>query len=37
MFTISVGMTPADSARHIENDLKVWKDVVDTAKLKFAD
>ena len=37
MFTIPVGMTPADSARHIENDLKVWKEVIDTAKLKFAD
>ena len=35
LFTIPVGKTPADTVSHIENDLKTWKDVIDTAKLKF--
>ena len=36
MFTVPVGKTPAETARHIENELKVWKDVIDKAQLKFA-
>jgi tripartite-type tricarboxylate transporter receptor subunit TctC len=35
MFTNPVGKTPQDTTRHIENDMKVWKDVIDTAQLKF--
>jgi tripartite-type tricarboxylate transporter receptor subunit TctC len=35
MFTNPVGKTPEDTTRHIENDLKVWKNVIDTAQLKF--
>ena len=36
MFTIPVGKTPQDSVRHIETDLNIWKDVIDTAQLKFS-
>jgi len=35
MFTNPVGKTAAETARHIDNDLKVWKDVIDKAQLKF--
>jgi hypothetical protein len=35
MFTNPVGKTPQDTTRHIENDMKVWKDVIDAAQLKF--
>jgi tripartite-type tricarboxylate transporter receptor subunit TctC len=35
MFTNPVGKTPAETTRHIENDMTVWKDVIETAKLKF--
>ena len=35
MFTNPVGKTPAETVRHIEDDLKVWKDVIDKAQLKF--
>jgi tripartite-type tricarboxylate transporter receptor subunit TctC len=35
MFTNPVGKTPGETTRHIENDLKVWKGVIDTAQLKF--
>jgi tripartite-type tricarboxylate transporter receptor subunit TctC len=35
MFTEPVGKTPEETVRHIENDLRVWKDVIDRAQLKF--
>jgi tripartite-type tricarboxylate transporter receptor subunit TctC len=35
MFTTPVGKTAAETVRHIENDLRVWKDVIDKAQLKF--
>ena len=35
MFTNPVGKTPAETTRHIENDMTVWKGVIETAKLKF--
>ncbi len=35
MFTNPVGKTPAETTRHIENDLAVWKDVIEKAQLKF--
>jgi len=35
MFTNPVGKTPAETVRHIENDLRVWKDVIEQAQLKF--
>ena len=35
MFTLPVGKTPAETARHIETDLALWKNVIDTAELKF--
>lgn len=35
MFTNPVGKTPEDTRLHIENDMKVWKAVIDAAKLKF--
>jgi tripartite-type tricarboxylate transporter receptor subunit TctC len=35
MFTNPVGKTAAETVRHIDNDLKVWKDVIDKAQLKF--
>jgi tripartite-type tricarboxylate transporter receptor subunit TctC len=35
MFTNPVGLTPAQTTQHIETDLKVWKSVIDAAKLKF--
>jgi tripartite-type tricarboxylate transporter receptor subunit TctC len=35
MFTNPVGKTPQETVRHIENDLKVWKDVIEKAQLKF--
>jgi tripartite-type tricarboxylate transporter receptor subunit TctC len=36
MFTIPVAKTPQDTVRHIQTDLKIWKDVIDTAQLKFS-
>jgi tripartite-type tricarboxylate transporter receptor subunit TctC len=36
MFTNPVGKTPDDTVRHIETDMKVWKDVIAAANLKFA-
>jgi tripartite-type tricarboxylate transporter receptor subunit TctC len=36
MFTVPVGKTPAETARHIEAEIKVWKGVIDKAQLKFA-
>jgi tripartite-type tricarboxylate transporter receptor subunit TctC len=36
MFTVPVGKTPAETARHIEAEMKVWKGVIDKAQLKFA-
>ena len=36
MFTLPVGKTPQQTVQHIENDLKVWKGVIDAAKLTFA-
>jgi tripartite-type tricarboxylate transporter receptor subunit TctC len=36
MFTNPVGKTPAETMRHIENDLRLWKDVIEKAQLKFA-
>jgi len=35
MFTNPVGKTPEQTTRHIENDLEVWKSVIDAANLKF--
>ena len=35
MFTNPVGKTPEETTSHIQNDLKVWKDVIDKAQLKF--
>jgi tripartite-type tricarboxylate transporter receptor subunit TctC len=35
LYTNPVGKTPEETTRHIENDLKVWKDVIDKAQLKF--
>jgi tripartite-type tricarboxylate transporter receptor subunit TctC len=35
MFTNPVGKTPEQTTHHIENDLKVWKSVIDAANLKF--
>ena len=35
LYTNPVGKTPKETTRHIENDLKVWKDVIDKAQLKF--
>jgi tripartite-type tricarboxylate transporter receptor subunit TctC len=35
MFTNPVGKTPEQTTQHIENDLKVWRAVIDAAKLKF--
>ena len=35
MFTTPVGKTSAETVRHIETDLRVWKDVIDKAQLKF--
>lgn len=37
MFTNPVGKTPEDTKRHIENDMTVWKGVIDAAKLKFGE
>jgi tripartite-type tricarboxylate transporter receptor subunit TctC len=37
MFTVPVGKTPAETARHIEAEMKVWKGVIEKARLKFAD
>ena len=36
MFTVPVGKTPAETARHIEDEMKVWKAVIEKAQLKFA-
>jgi tripartite-type tricarboxylate transporter receptor subunit TctC len=36
MFTVPVGKTPAETARHIDAEMKVWKAVIDKAQLKFA-
>ena len=36
MFTVPVGKTSADTTRHIEDEMKVWKAVIDKAQLKFA-
>jgi hypothetical protein len=36
MFTVPVGKSPAETARHIEAEMKVWKGVIDKAQLKFA-
>ena len=36
MFTVPVGKTPADTTRHIESEMMVWKAVIDKAQLKFA-
>ena len=36
MFTVPVGKTSAETARHIEAEIKVWKGVIDKAQLKFA-
>ncbi len=35
MFTNPVGLTPQDSARRIESDTALWKDVIAKAQLKF--
>jgi tripartite-type tricarboxylate transporter receptor subunit TctC len=35
MFTNPVGKTPEETTSHIQNDMKVWKDVIDKAQLKF--
>ncbi len=37
MFTNPVGKTPDDTVRHIETDMRVWKDVITAANLKFGD
>jgi tripartite-type tricarboxylate transporter receptor subunit TctC len=37
IFTNPVAKTPEESARHIESDLKLWRNVIDTAKLKLGD
>jgi tripartite-type tricarboxylate transporter receptor subunit TctC len=36
MFTNPVGKTPEESRQHIARDLALWKDVIDSAKLTFA-
>ncbi len=36
MFTVPVGKTSADTTRHIEAEMKVWKGVIGKAQLKFA-
>jgi tripartite-type tricarboxylate transporter receptor subunit TctC len=36
MFTNPVGKTPEESRAHIARDLALWKDVIDGAKLTFA-
>src|SRR5262249_36283526 len=36
MFTVPVGRSPADTSRHIEDEMKVWKAVIEKAQLKFA-
>ena len=35
MFTNPVGLTPQDSAKRIESDTALWKDVIAKAQLKF--
>ena len=35
MFTNPVGLTPQDSARRIESDTALWRDVIAKAQLKF--
>ena len=35
MFTVPVAKTSADSTRHIEAEMKVWKAVIENARLKF--
>jgi tripartite-type tricarboxylate transporter receptor subunit TctC len=35
MFTNPIGLTPEDTTRHIANEQKVWKDVIEKAGLKF--
>ena len=37
IFTNPVAKTPDDSARHIESDLKLWRTVIVSAKLKLGD
>jgi tripartite-type tricarboxylate transporter receptor subunit TctC len=36
MFTVPVGKTSADTTRHIEAEMKVWKAVIEKAQLKFS-
>jgi tripartite-type tricarboxylate transporter receptor subunit TctC len=36
MFTVPVGKTSADTTRHIESEMMVWKAVIEKAQLKFA-
>ena len=36
MFTVPVAKTPAETARHIDAEMKVWKAVIEMAQLKFA-
>lgn len=36
MFTVPVGKTPADTTRHIEAEMNVWRTVIEKARLKFA-
>jgi tripartite-type tricarboxylate transporter receptor subunit TctC len=35
MLTNPVSKTPAEIMRHIENDLRLWKDVIEKARLKL--
>ena len=35
MFTVPVAKSAADTTRHIETEMKVWKDVIAKARLKF--
>ncbi len=35
VFTNPVAKSPQDSTKHFENDTKLWREVIDSAKLKF--